>query len=69
MKISALDETGNHMNDGRESGYFSQEETDKVMVLIDRTIAALLKWMHYLESPAARRVSRCVSVSRSTMTS
>jgi hypothetical protein len=43
------------MNDGRESGYFSDEETDKVMVLIDRVIAALLKWMQYLESPAARR--------------
>jgi len=52
---ATIDETGNHMIDGRQSGYFSAEETDSVMGLIDRVIAALLKWMKYLESPAARR--------------
>ena len=52
---ASIDETGNHMIDGREEGYFTADETDKVMVLIDRVIAAILKWVKYLESPAARR--------------
>ena len=52
---ASIDETGNHMADGQESGYFTEEETDKVIVLIRRALAAIRKWMRYLESPAARR--------------
>ena len=52
---ASIDETRNHMVDGQESGYFTVEQTDKVIVLIRRVLAAIRKWMQYLESPSARR--------------
>ena len=52
---ASTDETANHVADGVESGYFTQEDAEKIFNLIDRLIPALLKWMRYLESPAARR--------------
>jgi four helix bundle protein len=51
---ASLDETKNHMSDGEESGYFAEKETETVLSLIERTIAAVVRWMQYLESPAAR---------------
>ena len=52
---ASLDETKNHMVDGKESGYFSDEETQQVLTLIARTKGAIRNWRAYLESPAARR--------------
>ena len=51
---SSLDETLNHIADGQEEGYFTEEEAATLLTLIRRTIAATVRWMQYLESPAAR---------------
>lgn len=51
---ASLDETKNHMADGQESGYFTENEAATVLSLIGRTIAAIVRWIQYLESPAAR---------------
>jgi four helix bundle protein len=51
---ASLDEIKNHMVDGEESGYFTEKETDTVLSLTGRAIAAIVRWMQYLESPAAR---------------
>ena len=52
---ASTDETGNHIVDGVEEGFFSKEEAEEVLNIIDRLIPALLNWIRYLESPAARR--------------
>lgn len=52
---ASLDETRNHMTDGEESRYFSTPETEAVQTPIARTLGAILRWMHYLESPKARQ--------------
>ena len=52
---ASTDETGNHIVDGVEEGFFSNEEAEQVLNIIDRLIPALLNWIRYLESPAARR--------------
>jgi four helix bundle protein len=52
---ASTDETGNHIVDGVEEGFFSKEEAEQVLNIIDRLIPALLNWIRYLESPAARR--------------
>jgi four helix bundle protein len=52
---ASADETGNHIVDGVEEGFFSKEEAEQVLNIIDRLIPALLNWIRYLESPAARR--------------
>jgi four helix bundle protein len=52
---ASLDETKNHMVDGQESEYFTQEETQQVLTLIRRTFGAIHRWRQYLDSPAARR--------------
>jgi four helix bundle protein len=51
---SSLDETRNHVVDGQESGYFTDEEAQSLLSLVNRAIAAIVRWMQYLESPAAR---------------
>jgi len=51
----SLDEVRDELQDGRESGYFSDEECDVVMDLVSRAIAAVMRWRRYLESPQARR--------------
>ena len=51
---ASLDETRNHIVDGEESGYFSEEEARIVLSLIARAIGAVVRWMNYLETPAAR---------------
>ena len=48
-------ETANHVVDGRECGYFTDDEARELLGLIDRLVRALLRWIRYLESPAARR--------------
>jgi four helix bundle protein len=50
----SLDETKNHMTDGQESGYFTADETQNVLVLIRRTQAAIHRWRRYLEAPARK---------------
>jgi len=51
----SLDETKNHVVDGLESHYFSDDDSHRVLRLIARSLGALRGWMRYLESPAARR--------------
>ena len=51
---SSLDETLNHIVDGQEDGYFSEQEAASVATLIRRAIGGLIRWIQYLESPAAR---------------
>jgi four helix bundle protein len=52
---SSVHETENHFKDALESGYISKDEFDAIQITISRLISALLNWMKYLESPAARR--------------
>ena len=51
---ASLDETKNHLVDGQESGHFTESESETVLSLVGRAIAAILRWIQYLESPAAR---------------
>lgn len=48
-------ETDNHVVDGHQSGYFSREESDALRAKLGKLISALLNWIRYLESPAARQ--------------
>jgi hypothetical protein len=41
--------------DAFECEYVTEAECDAVLELISRAIGALMRWMEYLESPAARR--------------
>ena len=50
----SLAETKNHVADGVDDGYFTAEEGEHLRSLIARTIGALVRWMRYLESKAAR---------------
>jgi four helix bundle protein len=52
---ASLAETKNHSVDGFESGHFTKEECEILLALVGRTIGAILRWMDYLHSPAARR--------------
>jgi four helix bundle protein len=52
---ASLDEVKNHIVDGCQESYFTEPERDHVVTLVKRAIGALLRWMEYLESPAARR--------------
>ena len=51
----SLDEVKNHAIDGVESGYFSSDEAEAMVVLIKRTHGAINRWRRYLQSPAAKR--------------
>ena len=51
---ASLDETKNHVVDGLEESYFTQEECDNIRSLVSRTIGAILRWLAYLESSTAR---------------
>ena len=51
---ASLDETKNHVVDGFEERYFTQEECDNLRSLVSRTIGAILRWLVYLESSTAR---------------
>jgi hypothetical protein len=44
-----------HVADGRESGYFTDDECEQLQTLIRRTVAAISKLMRYLASPDAMR--------------
>jgi four helix bundle protein len=52
---ASIDETKNHILDGFESGYFTREECDGMLLLARRTLGAIRGLMRYLESPAAQR--------------
>jgi four helix bundle protein len=52
---ASIDETKNHVHDGHECGYFSDEERDRLITLVRRTIAAINALMAYLDSSAAHR--------------
>ena len=52
---ASLDEVKNHAVDGCESGYFSDDDTAAMVVLIKRTHGAINQWRRYLESVAAKR--------------
>ena len=52
---ASLDEVRDELQDGRESGYFSNEECDLVLALVARTIGAVMRWRRYLESSQAKR--------------
>jgi len=38
---ASLDETKNHVYDGHESGYFSEQERDRLISLLKRTIGGI----------------------------
>ena len=50
---ASIDESKNHILDGFESGYFTREECDGMLLLVRRTLGAVRGLMRYLESPAA----------------
>jgi four helix bundle protein len=50
---ASIDESKNHILDGFESGYFTREECDGMLLLVRRTLGAIRGLMRYLESPAA----------------
>ena len=52
---ASIDETKNHVYDGHESGYISNEERDRLLALARHTAAAITRLMSYLESPEAKR--------------
>ena len=52
---ASIDETQSHLVDGYESGYFSKEDCDRLVVLTRRTCAGLSRLMRYLESDEAMR--------------
>ena len=52
---ASIDESKNHILDGFESGYFTREECDGMLLLVRRTLGAIRGLMRYLESPAAQR--------------
>ena len=52
---ASLDETKNHLDDARESKYFTDEEYADLLTLTERTLAAVSRLMRYLESPEAQR--------------
>jgi len=52
---ASLDETKNHVYDGHESGYFSEQERDRLISLLKRTIGGINRLIAYLESPDAVR--------------
>ena len=52
---ASLDETTNHLDDGRECNYFTDDEHAALVTLTNRTLAAVSRLMRYLESPEAQR--------------
>ena len=50
---ASIDETKNHIQDGLECGYFTDEECARLLVLVRRTLGAIRGLMRYLESPEA----------------
>ena len=52
---ASIAETKNHLDDGQESGYFSDSDCNHIKILIRRTQSAISSLMRYLDSPAAAR--------------
>jgi four helix bundle protein len=61
---ASLDETKEHIEDGRDSDYFSKEESAELLTLAERTLSAVCKLMRYLESPAAQRAYEAIRKAR-----
>ena len=61
---ASLDETKTHVEDGWESGYFTDDECEQLQTLVKRTLAAISKLMRYLESPGAMRAYKAMSQAR-----
>jgi four helix bundle protein len=52
---ASIDETKSHIYDANESGYLNDEERDRLMTLIRRTLSAIARLMRYVASPEAKR--------------
>jgi four helix bundle protein len=52
---ASIDETKDHIYDGHESGYFSDDECDVLLKLVRRTNKGICRMMSYLDSPDAAR--------------
>lgn len=61
---ASLDETKDQIDDGRDSEYFSDEESDRLLTLAERTLAAISRLMKYLESPEAQRAYESIRKAR-----
>jgi four helix bundle protein len=57
---ASVDETRDEILDGSESAYFSEEESQQLLSLVRRTLAAISGLMRYLESPAAMRAYKAI---------
>jgi four helix bundle protein len=51
----SLQETRNHVTDGHESGYFSDQDHHRMVTLADRALGGTTRLMIYLDSPEAQR--------------
>jgi four helix bundle protein len=67
IAMASLKEIENHLGDGIESAYFTEQEYEAAMRLIRRISPAMSSQMRYLRSPAAEaNYRRMVNQSRST---
>jgi four helix bundle protein len=57
---ASIDETKTHVHDGNESGYFNDDERDRLLTLVRRTIGAIKALMAYLDSPDAARAYKAM---------
>jgi hypothetical protein len=64
FKFASLDETKDQIDDGRASEYFTDEESDRLLSLAERTLAAISRLMEYLESPQAQRAYESICKAR-----
>src|SRR5687768_13292418 len=59
FKFASLDETKDQIDDGRDSEYFTDEESDRLL-----SLAAISRLMEYLESPQAQRAYESIRKAR-----
>ena len=58
IALGSLNETLNHLIDGRKRGYLNEEEYVTLRRLTLRAIKALKRWIEYLEGPGGERFNR-----------
>ncbi len=58
IALGSLNETLNHLIDGRQRKYLSESEYVALRRLTLRAIKALKRWIEYLEGPAGQRFNR-----------
>jgi four helix bundle protein len=63
---ASIDETKAHVQDGYESGYFNDEDFERFLSLIRRTIAGINRLHRYLNSPEAKRAYERIKKKRLT---